>query len=314
MTPPVPPSAESISVVIPVFNQPAYVIEAIRSVLAQGNLVSEVIVVDDSSTDGTPEAVRGIGDPLVQLHTQPHGGPSAARNTGWRNSRSEWIQFLDADDRLPPQALANLFAAAKGAPGHIPFGIQGVYPERMEGAPASTSQLADHSGWLVEELAVWYHGSILTALLPRPALEAVGGFDDQVRFGEDYDLAIRLALHYPFVFVPAITYEARMHGMNRHAGFGLKAEEAYLDTVRRCLGGREGATARRQYRQAMANWLWQFGDKAWQRGDATLARRRFREAGQFQPLKVRAWLAWATLALHPGARHPSHPSTLHADR
>ena len=91
-------TASPISVVIPLYNKAAYVERAIRSALAQGEAVLEIIVVDDGSRDGSAEVVERMGEPKVRLIRQANGGVSAARNRGIEEARGKFICFLDADD------------------------------------------------------------------------------------------------------------------------------------------------------------------------------------------------------------------------
>lgn len=90
-----------ISAVIPCFNTRDCVAGAVRSALAQQDAAVEVVVVDDGSTDGTPEEVERVfaGDPRVRVIRQPRNlGPSAARNVGFAAARGQWTALLDSDD------------------------------------------------------------------------------------------------------------------------------------------------------------------------------------------------------------------------
>jgi glycosyltransferase involved in cell wall biosynthesis len=101
----------SISIVIPCFNAAATIGEAIASVLAQGGRGSEILVVDDGSSDDSLTVARGFG-PGVRVVTGPNRGVSAARNRGIAETGGEWIIFLDADDFLLPETLARRSATA----------------------------------------------------------------------------------------------------------------------------------------------------------------------------------------------------------
>lgn len=93
-----------VSTIIPVYNRPTLVIEAIRSVLAQTYRPIEIIVVDDGSTDGTPEAVEQmmLAHPEINLVRQLNSGPGPARQKGIDVASGEFIQLLDSDDLLAP--------------------------------------------------------------------------------------------------------------------------------------------------------------------------------------------------------------------
>lgn len=95
-----------ISVVIPLYNKEKSIAQSLKSVLDQTYTNFEIVVVDDGSTDKSVEEVRSIGDDRIQLLGQSNAGPSKARNTGVKNSKGNWIVFLDADDELLPDALS----------------------------------------------------------------------------------------------------------------------------------------------------------------------------------------------------------------
>src|SRR5918995_1252705 len=92
-----------VSVVIPCYNQAHFLVEAIESVLAQSYPRFEIVVVDDGSTDDTSEVAARY--PGVRYVYQNNQGVSAARNSGLARSEGEYVVFLDADDRLLPEAL-----------------------------------------------------------------------------------------------------------------------------------------------------------------------------------------------------------------
>jgi len=103
-----------VSVVVPVFNEVGHIVRSIESVLTQTWQNLEVIVVDDRSTDGTPERVELLADSRVRLVRQPvNRGPSAARNRGLLIARGRWIAFLDADDTWEPEKITRQMQALR---------------------------------------------------------------------------------------------------------------------------------------------------------------------------------------------------------
>ena len=97
--------APRISVIIPVYNGAAYLGAAIESVLGQSRPPTEIIVVDDGSTDGSAAVAARFGN-QVRAIFQEHGGIGAARNTGVRAAGGDFLAFLDADDLWMPDKLA----------------------------------------------------------------------------------------------------------------------------------------------------------------------------------------------------------------
>jgi glycosyltransferase involved in cell wall biosynthesis len=103
-----------VTIVVPCFNHGRYLGEALQSVVDQDYEDFEAIVVDDGSTDKTPEVVNSFADPRIKYVSQENQGLSAARNTGIRNSSGELIAFLDADDTYHPAFLSTLLKLLAG--------------------------------------------------------------------------------------------------------------------------------------------------------------------------------------------------------
>jgi len=210
-------STTSVSVVIPAKNVAAYVGETLASALAQGE-VTEVIVVDDGSTDNTISIVRAIRDPRLRLMTNDSAGVSAARNLGARHASGEWLLFLDADDRMRPGAVAALLAAARGAPRAVL--VYGDYNTiDSEGRQIGRRDLLKGrrkpSGDVLTRLAAGnfiVNGGI--ALARAEAFRAIGGFDTSLRYCEDWHCWCRLAAIGEFEFAPKLLLDYRLHTAN----------------------------------------------------------------------------------------------------
>lgn len=192
-----------VSVIIPTYNRAHLVNRAIQSVLNQTYQDFEVIVVDDCSTDNTAEVVNSIGDERVRyVPHQVNKGASASRNTGIGAAKGELVGFLDSDDEWLPEKLqkqVDKFDSASPNVGLIYGGyividdetkktIQRVYPEKR--------------GYVFEDvLKMSGPTNPLTPLVKRECFEKVGLFDEEMRFGEDWDMWVRIAEHYEFDFV-----------------------------------------------------------------------------------------------------------------
>jgi len=100
------------SIIVIVYNGEQYIERAVQSALSQTVADIEVIVVDDGSRDGSADRVGRIKDSRLRLVQQHNQGPSAARNTGIREAKSDWIAFLDCDDWWTPDKLEHQLATA----------------------------------------------------------------------------------------------------------------------------------------------------------------------------------------------------------
>ena len=187
-----------ISVVIPTYNRRDKVTRAVRSALGQTWPPLEVIVVDDGSSDGTPDHLRQeFGAAGVVVHCQKNGGPSRARNTGSKLCSGDWIAFLDSDDEWVPEKLEeqSKFVAAHPEVAMVASDIDtykpGDEPPERSSRPNPLTPEA-----IREELSRGTLFAPSTVLIRRDAFEAVGGFNESLRCGEDRELWARLAVRY----------------------------------------------------------------------------------------------------------------------
>ena len=132
-----PASLPSVSVIVPAFNEASRIGAAIESVLSQTVAATEIIVVDDGSTDDTAAIAAGYPVSVVR---QANCGISAARNRGFRAATGTWLALLDADDLWQPERLAWLGRATNGRP-EIGFGFSD-YTVEEAGVANAPSNLA----------------------------------------------------------------------------------------------------------------------------------------------------------------------------
>lgn len=179
---------ERVSVIIPVFNRPEMVAEAVTSVLDQADVEVEVVLVDDGSTDSTGAVIDELAasEPRVIASHQTNAGPSAARNAGVALSSAPWITFLDSDDLMLPRRLRSqldAMAADPQAAGVISRGVTQV----AQGAPVP-DLVADRDRSEVE--SPWF---AISVLVRRSTFDEVGGFAEDLDMAEDLELIDRLS-------------------------------------------------------------------------------------------------------------------------
>jgi glycosyltransferase involved in cell wall biosynthesis len=202
-----------VSVIIPTRNRAAMLREAIESVRAQTYAAWELIVIDDGSTDETPQVVEALarGDARIRVMRQAQRGVSAARNAGIRAARGRYVAFLDDDDLFLPPKLAAQVDALERDP------TLGFVYSQTEWVDRAGTRLSLHPTTPVEDLRGLFETCAIplqTVVCCAELLEEVGGFDEQLTIGEDYDLWLRLARTARFQFLPGPLVRYRVHGTN----------------------------------------------------------------------------------------------------
>lgn len=182
------------SVVIPMFNRAATIVEAIESVLRQTVPAKEIIVVDDGSTDDSVRLVMGMECPLVKvLVNEGNLGATAARNRGAKAATAEWIAFLDSDDYWHPEKLAAERAAiASGDEGVTAVASNHVLviDDRVSEVATQKELFPDVAGRLRTEN---FLGTCSCMTVRREPFLAIGGFNEQLKSCQDWDLWLRAA-------------------------------------------------------------------------------------------------------------------------
>jgi len=183
-----------ISVVVPCYNAEDCVERAVRSVLAQTHIESELICVDDGSTDGTLDLLIRLRDRApdrIRVIEQPNQGACAARNNGLAHSSGTYVEFLDADDALMPEKLAHqaALAQARGLPDLI---IGSSITRSPNGSIVETDiqKGPDRDPWL--DLMRHKLGGTPQNLWKRDAVLAVGGWNIAMKSSQEYDLMFRM--------------------------------------------------------------------------------------------------------------------------
>lgn len=191
-----------VSVLMPTYNREKFVGEAIESVLSQTYPNFELLVVDDGSTDKTKSVVQKyLTDPRVKYFYKENGGQSSGRNLGFKNSKGDYIAFLDSDNKWKPEKLKICMTAALDNPD---VGV--VYGDNItideHGNEIGRDTMRRHSGFITAQLLKDNFVTINTATLKRECYEAMGGLDESFIRAPDYEFWLRLSTRYKFLYVP----------------------------------------------------------------------------------------------------------------
>lgn len=207
-----------ISAVIPSFNRAPTLERALRSVIEQSSAVDEIILVDDGSTDASAERMAAMF-PQISLLRQENRGVSAARNRGIAAARHAWIALLDSDDCWSADKIARIRQAQRAYPDYVLYHSDEIWIR--DGVRVNPMRKhRKHGGWIFRHCLPRCAISPSAAVLHRPTLQRLGGFDEDLPACEDYDLWLRLCHRYPVHLVdqPLVT---------RHAGHEDQLSQRY---------------------------------------------------------------------------------------
>jgi hypothetical protein len=194
-----------VTIGIPVFNCETWVATAIQSALEQTWPDKEIVVVDDGSTDRSADICKSFGSRILFVQ-QPNQGGNAARNQICRLASGEWIQFLDADDYLKPDKIRSHLDSCPGPVDADILCSATIFEDWRSGKLASqkVDVLKEGCDWV----ALWLTTSVpLTGgcLWRRQALEKIGGWNEQIRCNQEYELyfrALQKSLRFQVVGAP----------------------------------------------------------------------------------------------------------------
>jgi glycosyltransferase involved in cell wall biosynthesis len=272
---PLPPVATpTVGVVITTYNHAHFLRDALDSVRAQTRAADAIVVVDDGSTDNPASVTAAYPD--VHLIRQDNRGLAAARNAGLAAVGTTHVVFLDADDRLEPEAIA----AGLGCFARIP-GCGFVYGGHryIDAAGHEIGERFEPPGDepYLNLLRRNFIGMHATVMYRRDLLVELGGFDERLRRCEDYDVYLRMAQRHPVAAYPDLVADYRLHGQNMSADHGAMLRTA-LDVHARHAPSSSGDPRMRA--------AWSEGRRRWREMYAEeMAAARYRRRQKGEPLR-----------------------------
>lgn len=197
-----------ISVVLPVYNQPSLVQEALISVQKQSLEDIEVVVVDDGSEADISHIIDEFGKWARHIRHEENQGAAAARNTGIEHANGEFIAFLDADDVWEPTKLEKQLNVFENADDNVGLVYTGFIQYEIDGAEWKRYPEARGSIYIDELERDRIHPTS-TVMIRQNILDEVGGFDTDLPSRQDYDLWLRITEHYKVDYVDEILVDKR---------------------------------------------------------------------------------------------------------
>jgi glycosyltransferase involved in cell wall biosynthesis len=193
-------SAPRVSVLIGCWNNAGTLPRALDSILAQTVRDLELIVVDDGSTDETPDIVRGIRDPRIRYLPLAHVGISRSLNAGLNEARADAVALQDADDWSLPERLERQLEVLEARPEVAVVGCR--MKEVDEDGRELRARFGLATGDVSDKLLRFNPIPNGCAAVRRSAVLSLGGYDPRYRYAMDYDLWLRLAEHHEIVNLP----------------------------------------------------------------------------------------------------------------
>ncbi|MCG9479561.1 MAG: glycosyltransferase [Actinomycetia bacterium] len=192
-----------VSVIIPTYNRASLIPRAIESVLAQNYNGIEIIIVDDGSTDNTKEVINKLKDKKIKYiqHKENMGG-AAARNTGIKMAKAEYIAFLDSDDEWFPKKLETqikVFNDMNDDTGVVYSAFWKIHEGCKSYKPNKI--IKKKEGWIHEELLNGNFVTLQAALLKKDCFSKAGLFDVSIQRLHDWELWLRISRYFKFKFI-----------------------------------------------------------------------------------------------------------------
>ena len=290
-----------VSVIVPTYNCGPFVAEALDSILSQDWQPLEVIAVDDGSTDDTLQVLQRYAG-RIRLLQQPNGGPAAARNLAVRESRGEYLAFLDADDLWLPGHLRVLVSHLQDHPNtKVAYGEWLVWRARSDGIypPLAVPPLNDapevdeaNSGWVYRSLLLDSIIHIIAAVIHRSVYDAVEGFDQTLRTGSDWDFWIRVGRSFPVAKLrrPVAAYRQNPSSVThvvRKENNGFRLLKRIVDTY----GLRDEAghlADRRAVARRLSDLAFSHAYRHYWNGDPDIAAQWFGQTWRHDPRRLKA--------------------------
>ena len=274
--------APAISVILPTFNRGRVLAHSIGSVLSQSWRDLELIVVDDGSTEDIQPVLAGFHDPRLRyIRRDRNGGVAAARNTGIHAATGEFLAFQDSDDEWLLSKLESQWQALGQGAEMVICGLLRVGSERVRAYPPASLSTLTFRQTLSRPVAYTQ-----TWLVPRAAVVDAGGFDEQLRIWDDWELLVRLSSRLKIAVSPEVLVVSK-----RQTDSLSTRRELFIGDMERIL--HKHRASEKRYPAEVAHLVYLHARLLAFDGQLRKARVALGRALALKPLKLRPWMLLA---------------------
>lgn len=194
------------SIVIPLYNKAQYIHNAIQCILNQSFQHFEIIIVDDGSTDNSIQVVKTFCDSRISIIHQANSGVSIARNNGVKHATYEHIAFLDADDWWDKYFLEEMYHLITLYPNAAIYGSNYFIVKNSLNHPTQIGLPSNFKIGYIDYIKTysntfWVPFNCSFVVVNKKAFENIGGFKHNLKFGEDFDVWLQIALKYSVAYI-----------------------------------------------------------------------------------------------------------------
>ncbi len=226
------------SIIVPAYNQAQFLPEALNSVLSQTFSNWEAIVVNDGSTDKTVEVINSYmeKDSRIRIIDKTNGGVASALNEGIKNARGQWICWLSSDDMFEPDKLEIHLQAIKHNPDMRFFHTNYfIFDEAKNTKCVLESDPRDFVAPVEFQVLHFLDRNCangISVVIHREVFDQVGYFNEEYKYGQDFDMWLRINLHYRAFYIDQKTVVTRWHDKRGTSSF---PEAGFYDAARACI-------------------------------------------------------------------------------
>jgi glycosyltransferase involved in cell wall biosynthesis len=283
----------TVSIILPLYNGENFIEQTLESIARQSFTDSELIIVDDGSTDNSCTIIKRISSeseyPILknlQILSKENGGVASARNFGIKATKGKYLAFIDQDDLWVPQKLEQQIAALESSTAtwcyssYLRFYADGREKIRKRG-----------SSDRIKTLGSLVFGKLFippsTVLIEKSVCEEEGGFVSEFTPSDEWDLFLTLAEKHAPVYCPEVLVRFRSHSASTAKKQKRKIFDAQLKVLEKHFSKLKANGFQSDAKKRKANVLWHIGKEYESEGKKKLARKYYAESLRNNPTRVK---------------------------